>query len=225
MDWWLPLLTCIGSFSGFWALDSFLTRLNVQGVYYAVHSLHNAAIVAVTYPDVIKTFLDFEQVFVTENNWTSISLCYALHLYHTAKYWRKFRFDDWLHHILMIVVALPVGTIYSCGTLTAFSLFFTTGLPGGIDYLFLFGVRNGFVHPITEKRVNTFLNVWIRSPGCVTQAALSVLYANQMSKFGLSFGWPMIIPIVLNYWNGQYFMQQVVEDYTKRSQENSNRIV
>lgn len=206
---WIAAAT--GAFS---LLDRALTRLGLQGVYYAVHTLHNAAIVYFTAPEVATTVLHFKELESYPTNMTAINLCYGLHLYHCLLYWRKFRFDDWLHHGLMIAIALPIGTFLDTHTLTGVSLFFTTGLPGGIDYALLFGVRNGWVGRMTEKSVNRALNVWIRSPGCAAHAALS--FAFLLPRF--AWDAPSVLATVaplLVYWNGQYFMGQVVADYAR----------
>ena len=131
----------------------------------------------------------------------------------------QFRFDDWLHHILMIGVALPIGAYLPSSTLIGYSLFFSTGLPGGIDYALLFGVRNGWLAPLTEKRINRWLSEWVRSPGCASHAAFTIAYAFIMATgiYGQMF-WLSVIPAVLMYWNGQYFMNQVVVDYTRRTE-------
>jgi hypothetical protein len=89
------------------------------------------------------------------------------------------------------------------------TLFFTTGLPGGIDYTLLALVKNGYMDRKIEKRVNTFLNVWIRSPGCVAVAALGL--AHPPSENTLA----PVISGLLTFWNGQYFMHQVVENYAR----------
>lgn len=187
-----------------------------QNPYYAVHAIHNAAIVAATAGDVVNTFKYIAApagLAAFSNNILAIQLCFALHIYHTLVYWRKFRFDDWLHHILMVAVALPIGCIYESRTLVGYSLFFTTGLPGGIDYACLFAVRNGWMGRLTEKRINEVLNVWIRSPGCVSQAAFTAAY---VAAFGDGpAGALPLIPALLNYWNGQYFMGQVVRDLAR----------
>ena len=39
------------------------------------------------------------------------------------------------------------------------------GLPGGIDYLLLILVKIGKIKSIEEKRINTYLNNYIRAPG------------------------------------------------------------
>ena len=120
----------------------------------------------------------------------------------------------------MIAVALPIGTFLESHTLTGMSLFFTTGLPGGVDYALLFGVRNGWIGRMTEKKINRALNVWIRSPGCATQAAFTLAYLCSTPEFEVQgFGSPKavlcLIPALLVYWNGQYFMGQVVADYAR----------
>lgn len=204
------ILVMTGSFA---ALDKFITTVGFVKPYYAVHTLHNAAIVAITAPDVRDSFLQL----ATPMNWTAVQLCYALHLYHTALYWRTFRYDDWLHHITMMVVALPLGcaigtagTAGIAGPLIGFSLFFTTGLPGGVSYAALWAERNGWIGRATEKNTNRLMNVWIRAPGCVAQAALTV--ASVLSQPAIP-QWYVVIGCVdaaFVAWNGLYFMQQAV---------------
>lgn len=179
--------------------------------YYAIHAMHNAFIVYLTAGDVFATISDFSNISSYPTNSNAVKVCIALHAYHLLMYWRSFRMDDWLHHGLMIGVAIPIGLSVDSHTLMGFSLFFTTGLPGGIDYALLFGVRNGWMNKMTEKRINTLLNVWVRSPGCIAQAILTLVYCLQSGTSFMS-----VIPALLNYWNGQYFMEKVISDYSVR---------
>jgi hypothetical protein len=203
------IAACTGLFT---VVDRYLTKQGYQNPYYAIHAAHNALIVATTTPDVINTFTHFNTIQQYPINWTAAYLCYALHLYHILVYWKSFRYDDWLHHGLMIGLALPIGCFVESHTLLGMSLFFMTGLPGGIDYALLFGVRNGYVYRETEKRINTYLNVWIRSPGCAAMAALTL--AGLLSNKIENPWWTLLrfTPAALTFWNGQYFMQQVVAD-------------
>ena len=41
------------------------------------------------------------------------------------------------------------------------------GLPGGLDYVLLAGVKWGWVEKMTEKRLNMWLQTAIRWPGAV----------------------------------------------------------
>lgn len=205
----------------FVAADRYITdRFRVQSVYYFLHAFHNALIVLLTAQDVWKSFTNFARIGDVPPNLPALQLCFALHIYHCVVYWRKFRYDDWLHHGLMIGVALPLGWALPSGRLLGFSLFFTTGLPGGIDYVLLFLTRNGLLERSVEKRVNTWLNVWIRAPGTAAHAALTVAYITSeqthMSTLGLFWKYAAYLTAALNYWNGQYFMQQVVWDSARR---------
>jgi hypothetical protein len=202
-------------FSGFCLADRILTFVRLQSVYYFLHAVHNGFIVYYTWPDVYKTLTDFNSVASVEPNYFALELVFALHFYHIALYYSKFRFDDWLHHVLMIGVALPIGGVLPSGTLLGFSLFFTTGLPGGIDYFLLFLTRNNWLRRETEKRINSWLAVWIRSPGCTAHAALTTAFLS-IQKPSDAYPWYFstlgYVTALLNYWNGQYFMDQVVQD-------------
>jgi hypothetical protein len=216
-------LAFFSALASFCALDVALTRVGLEGVYYAVHSIHNAAIVYSTFPEIISTFTQFQTAIQAPVNLFALEICAALHIYHILFYRKKFRFDDWLHHILMIGIALPIGGLVPSGSMLGFSLFFTTGLPGGIDYALLFLTRNLWMDRESEKRVNTALNVWIRSPGCAAQAALTILALYMNTSILSPFAWyGGLLAGILNYWNGQYFMQQVVMDYGKRHAERAN---
>lgn len=200
-------------FLGFCGIDRILAKkTKIQGIYYLLHAIHNMVIIGLTYGEVIKTIVDFNNIENFEKNRLALEFVFALHFYHIVIYWSKFRLDDWLHHILMIGIALPIGGYVDSKSLLGFSLFFTTGLPGGKDYIMLFLVRNGIMTKEKEKDINSFVNVWVRSPGCVAQATLTfVLVFGYMDMYSID--WVMGILVgILNYWNGQYFMRQVVEN-------------
>lgn len=223
------LFMTIPFFFAFCAIDRGIDHFGFQGTYYLVHAFHNMLMVRATLGDVITTFTDFHNLEKYEPNYYAASLCFALHFYHIALYYNKLRYDDWLHHGLMIFIALPVGLILPSSTLLGYSLFFSTGLPSILDYLLLFGVRNGWVERMTEKRVNYFLNVWLRSPGCVSHAVLTLAYAFSMTENGGTDSfWQIktlgLLPPLLMFWNGQYFMAQVVEDYALQNRESHRRL-
>ena len=203
------MITFFLSLFFFCGFDSFLQYLQLEGRYYGVHALHNTLITASTASEVITTLTNFSSIHTHPTNYTALELCTALHLYHILYYFQKLRLDDWLHHILMIGIALPIGGILPAGTLLGYSLFFTTGLPGGIDYILLFLVRNNWLHRDTEKKANHALNVWIRSPGCASHAALVCAYVST-HQVSILYMLGALTTAILNYWNGQYFMQQVV---------------
>jgi hypothetical protein len=170
-------------------------------------------LVYITIPDVIFTYTNFLEFNTYPVNYNSVILTFALHFYHIAIYYKKLRFDDWLHHILMIFVALPLGLLTNAGSLLGHSLFFLTGLPGGIDYFFLLLVKNKIIHPITEKKINNYINLWLRAPGCIAHTTLSLI---SLSIIKNSYFDSIIcfVTSALTFWNGIYFMNQVVINYT-----------
>jgi hypothetical protein len=197
----------------FCLIDRLLTNLTrFDGIYYLVHSYHNAVIIYLTMYETFYSLTNFNYILNSEKNIVALQYVYALHIYHILFYWRKFRYDDWLHHILMIGVALPIGTFTESKSLLGFSLFFTTGLPGGIDYFLLFLTRNKWFSKNKEKNINAWLNTWIRSPGCVAHATLTLVLISLNNEI-FTLNWYLgLLAACLTYWNGQYFMRQVVEN-------------
>lgn len=193
-------------------LDRMIQRSGYQKPYFAVHVLHNAALVAATANDVLVSFTDFAGLSAYRITWSAVYLCYALHFYHCLLYWRVFHYDDWLHHGLMIGVALPLGCSVSAGPLMGMNLFFTTGLPGGVSYALLFAEKNGMITRTTSRRWNARINLWLRSPGCVANASM-ILASFLSTPAGEVTSWQMFVAVAvaaLTLWNGQYFMEQVV---------------
>lgn len=196
--------------------DKILNYFNINGIYYFLHFVTNLYIVYNTFDHVILCYTNLYDNLHVKFSYDCMDMITALHLYHIAMYKNKFRIDDWLHHILMIFIAVPLIRVYAkCGILISHGLFFTTGLPGGIDYLLLFLNRNNlYVTRRIEKKVNTFLNNWIRCPGCIVTATL-ILNLLQIYKNFLNtnqFIASVCVMIIL-YWNGIYFMQGVNRDY------------
>jgi hypothetical protein len=200
-------------FSTFCIIDRALSRYTkLDGIYYILHFIHNSIIVYLTADEVLYSLTDFSYIQESKKNLLALEFVFALHIYHLALYWHKFRMDDWLHHILMIGIALPIGWIADSKSLLGYGLFFTTGLPGGIDYGLLFLTRNNLLDKKYEKGINAWLNTWIRSPGCISHATLTMaLISLNNTRFSLE--WLLgIIVASLTFWNGQYFMRQIVEN-------------
>jgi hypothetical protein len=185
----------------------------VEGRYYANHALANAAIVSLTAKNVIDCyFMKFDAKY--ESLYAPKAIVYGLHFYHMLMYHKKMRFDDWLHHGLMVGVALPLTEIVPASTILGHSMFFINGLPGMIDYTLLFLNRNNMISKYTEKRVNRILNTWIRCPGCVMTTGFILMNVG-MNYDAMSIQQKIASFVMAGcvYWNGVYFMDQVVRDY------------
>ena len=206
----LPVISVAALTYLFAVLDRWIAAGGYQKPYFAVHVLHNAAIVAATAQDVVRSFTDIDGLTAYPITWSAVYLCYALHLYHCLLYWRAFHADDWLHHGLMIGVALPLGSTVPAGPLMGMNLFFTTGLPGGVSYALLFAEKNRWISQAVSRRWNARINLWLRSPGCLAMAALGL--AVTLSSPDAT-QWQRAVTLIvsaLTAWNGQYFMSQVL---------------
>lgn len=206
------MLLFITSLATFTLLDYFLKYIQIKGEYYIVHSLTNLIVMRYTFNNFIKAYYEFNQLYHT--NYQVAQVIAALHIYHIIVYYKKLRFDDWLHHYIMILLALPLSTFCKSGNLFGHGLFFINGLPGCIDYMLLSLVRNNIIDKMTEKRYNKYLNIWIRAPGCISNITLTIVYAFINYNY-LTFidKISCVLVALCVYWNGIYFMEQIITDY------------
>ena len=112
--------------------------------------------------------------------------------------------------------ALFTAHQFNTGRLINYSLFFTTGFPGMIDYFLLFLVKNNKLDIIIEKKINNYINLWIRSPGCISHAVLTALVYNIYKNTILNGRFEQIgyiFTAIITFWNGIYFMNKVVISY------------
>lgn len=207
-----------------YVLFDYLLPDSVMGKYYLIHSLNNAYVVYLTLSDVMYSYYDLLNFTDYQPNYEAAAITFALHFYHIISYFDKLRYDDWLHHILMVVVCLPLSISVKGGCLLGHSLFFTTGLPGCIDYFMLFLVRNNFMRRITEKKINNYINLWLRAPGCTAQSILTcIVLFDKNSKFNFKEKMIAFITAGLVFWNGIYFMNQVVVNYSEVRNKMNNK--
>lgn len=206
-------------------LDGFITRTGYQRPYYAVHAIHNVGIMTLTVFDVHRSFCHMYTATEYPINWWAIYLCVALHAYHIIDYFPSLRFDDWLHHGLMIGVAIPLGLTAPAGALFGANLFFTTGLPGLISYSLLFAERNCWLAKPYVQKMNALTNLWIRAPGCVAQATLTMATLASAPTVTTLQQVAGFIVALLTAWNGLYFMEQALSSATGLSSSNSVAVI
>jgi len=198
----------------FCSVDKFLNKYS-KGNYYLLHGISNLFISYGCLDDVRYTYTDLNNLNKYSVNYVPSIITFSLHSYHIINYYNKLLFDDWLHHILMCGVALPIGICMNSGLLLNHGLFFLTGLPGGINYINLFFTRNNCLKKLTQKKINNNLNLWIRAPGCISHSVLTVICYN--NNYILFLGYKKYLVFctaLLTFWNGIYFMEQVVSNYS-----------
>ena len=210
----IPIITGL-----FILLDIIIDKCKINGNYYIIHLIANTIVVYNTMQDMLLSYVykhDIQSIIPYNNNNLDFTknIIYSLHFYHIIWYFNKLRKDDWIHHIIMILIALPLVELLYPSPLIGHCLFFTTGLPGGIDYLLLIFVRNNIINKMTEKQINNIINLWIRCPGCISNATLSL--SNLLLNYNILSIYEILaasIIIICVYWNGIYFMAQVTHDY------------
>ena len=97
------------------AFDKKLPK-NIKGKYYLSHAIINFLILLNCCKDTLLTYTNFEESITASTNFIPTMLVYSLHFYHMIAYFPKLRFDDWLHHLLMVFVALPLTVLSNCKT-------------------------------------------------------------------------------------------------------------
>lgn len=197
-----------------YVLSDYYIRKKFEGTYYLIHFINNTIITYYTFPSVLYSYTNLYNYYDYNFNYHSVVLTFSLHSYHIYSYWNKLDYYDWLHHILMCVVALPLGIYIDMGCFLDHGLFYLTGIPGGLNYFMLFLTRNEYMKRITQKKYNNAINLWFRAPGCVSQVALSivaVIYTyERYTQYQI---YMMYIASFLIYWNGIFFMNMVCADY------------
>lgn len=193
--------------------DAILSKVtNLKGLYYFFHFIHNIIISFLTFHNVLDSFNMKLQAEGSLNEYV-LPLIYSLHCYHIVSYSNYFRTDDWIHHILSMGIAVPLTLwLFPSRNLLGFSFFFTTGLPGGINYLNLFLYKNDFITKKRQQRMNVFINSWIRCPGIVMNCAfiLQYLYNSNLSFYMRFYG---LVTFAILFWNGVYFQNIVLKSF------------
>ena len=201
-------------------LQSLCYLINNKTRWFFLHSIINFIIVSYSFNDVITCLLNDNICYKLEWNDNSIityNFAVMLHIYHCIFF--SITFDDCLHHFLMVLIC---GTLcyLNQNLLSSFSLFFLTGLPGGISYFILFLNKINLIHKITEKKLNVIISVIIRSPGCVITFYLGskCFYDYYYNKHYCDLI-IMIINLTLILWNGQYYLLLTYDSYIKHINE------
>jgi hypothetical protein len=210
-------------------------RSDANGRYMAIHVVCNAYVVLVHLDEVYYTNVDPSRAMWGYCDTKGTCAIFALHLFHIA-FFRPLPPVDWLHHSIMVILMLPLGYALQPGPLLGHGAFFTSGLPGGIDYFMLVLVKNKCINSMTEKYYNSIIQLWIRCPGCLAHsfytwtAYIEYIKLSQWGHFNIMPNmmlpesiWiitPITMVVILAFsWNGLYFMSRVITNYAVKSYE------
>jgi hypothetical protein len=195
------------------------TKLNKKdkyGRWFMLHFIINTFITLLTFEDVVACLFDPNKSNEPFDYYIAGSFAVSLHLYHTLNF--TLTQLDIYHHFISCFLCTPLCYLYQNKGLSCY-LFFCTGLPGGIDYLLLYMVKNNYIQTITEKKLNSYLNTYLRIPGGAITSYLvfkdaRILYENTyLSIFIYVFAY-------LIFLNATFFGNMAIANYT----ENKTRL-
>ena len=154
---------------------------NADARWYFVHASANAFITHYSLSDVVHVFVDPNTAFIRPASASSINykvaaMIGAVHAFHALFY--TLTPADIFHHVAFVIfnqVAIFWPTLagweashnMQWGSVINAINFFVCGLPGGIDYLCLCGVKDKLLSRESHKKIQAALNVWLRCPGIV----------------------------------------------------------
>lgn len=180
--------------------------------WYLIHACGNFVVALASVADTWTTLCYPALCFSGPYALLPCALIPAIHVYHMIAF--RCTSSDLFHHLLFAGLISPMGLFFETGPVQNAVAFFICGLPGGVDYLMLALVKFGKMRPLDEKRVNTRINVWVRSPGLVLSAFCVLLgrfdvHAPAAVQERVP-AWVALVGAALVAMNGQYYMQVVV---------------
>jgi hypothetical protein len=133
--------------------------------YYALHVIVNSIVTMLTFwPSVDSLVNPLTSTVPAPGEANSqIYLCwiFAIHVYHPIFF--KTGTMDWIHHVPVYVLNMGM---FACLSSDVFYLqgLIMTGIPGGLDYLFLVMEGEKVMSRSTYKGISALINNWIRGP-------------------------------------------------------------
>ena len=110
--------------------------------YFLLHAIINTVVVVYSFPDMLRMFLDPLHAFTgPSHTMVSNSAIAAVHLYHV--FFFSLNSQDVFHHLTFVVFLCGIAIPYKQvgGALNNVGCFILSGLPGGLDYYLLVGVK------------------------------------------------------------------------------------
>lgn len=181
--------------------------------YFVAHAVHNILVMYYTYY-VIQELL--KDPLMEDNNYYSYvhvpykfcSLLGALHVYHMLISSHSILKDEIYHHVLSVYFHF-----FSLNNYLLASLFFMTGLPGGITYILLTLVKYKLIGKLTEKVISKHLNLWCRLPGILFFTSLLALNIYNKYVNNLPIYYQDYITFGFMFWNPIHFTHTIIVSY------------
>jgi hypothetical protein len=183
--------------------------------YFALHAVANAIAAVAAAPDVYRVvFGDTVTAFSgPSSTMLGNSAVAAIHLYHCVAF--HLTAADVFHHLTFVVIlcgmAVPWKHVGGCAN--NFGVFFLSGAPGGVDYCLLVCVKLGWMHKMTEKRLNAWINQWVRGPAMTVYLAVGWLNWRSGSIHATIPDVAIALSCLLHFTNGAHYAREAIEGH------------
>ena len=187
--------------------------------YFFLHAFTNALISLACLPDMRRALLTPVEALVGPSlSPLPMALVASIHIYHALFF--ALRPDEIFHHVQFVVPLFVLSLVFKWdgGASQNFGAFFICGLPGGLNYAALVGVKEGWLSALSQKRFDAWINACLRAPGCIVYAALQwqVWLAGARPTKGwsqASIDFFTLLVTSLMVFNGVYYMEQAIGNY------------
>ena len=187
--------------------------------YFLIHFMFNMYVTFNTFENTIEILYNPYAVFIT-NNYVSFAVV-LFHIYHIVYYYKDIKIDEMIHHIWIVFIILPITWLNYCNIADS-SLFFMTGLPGGITYLLLVLKEMKYISSLTEKHISKHLNMWIRIPGSIIVGY--IIFVNAMIATTIFATISLVFCSLGCLWNGVYFGSTIISSYAIISENEKEKL-
>lgn len=207
-------LTFLLSLFSIHTLSKYLFKYSDLATWYLIHSIGNIFITYYCLEPIYHLLGDpiFHMMNPTDFHITMV-LIIILHTYHMLFF--KCTNDDIFHHITFVGIGSLVVYFYKNGYFLALSNFFICGLPGAIDYFFLFLYKISYIDKNTRLKEAVFVNLWIRSTGLNLVACFALMNfiykeKNIINIFGLC------LQLMMTVGNGNMYLRDIIYSAGKK---------
>lgn len=196
-------------------LCKYILKYNELTSWYLIHSIANIFITYYCIVPILAIFNDpIYHLFNPTEFYITMILIILLHSYHFLFF--ECTDDDVFHHVTFVGLGSFVVFFFKNGYFLALSNFFICGLPGAIDYFFLFLYQRGYIEKNIRLREAVFINVWFRSIGLnfvAFFAILNFIYSPKRLENIIE----LVLQIVMTIGNGNLYMKDIIYAAGKRN--------
>jgi len=178
--------------------------------WFQLHSVINGIIVYIIQDDVINLYknpITYSKILDTKIEFYFITFLHIYHLIISS----NLTMMDYFHHILFIGFGcVPAYLLYD-NNLIRLGTFASCGITGCIEYFSLALVKHQKLHPITQKKYNSYLYNYVRYP--LTVYCNVSIYISYRLNYLIGNPYFLIYINLIIFYNGAFYNKLTLENY------------